>query len=113
MSIGVWLYDFPGETEYLADLKGGFERATGRRVELFTHRWSEYAYRTEQWMGDQIRYAPDMVVVHDYDLPTVVGRAASLEGRLSAGVRKAIPEALWAQARLEGVLLGVPWLVCQ
>lgn len=110
VSIGVWLYQFAGENDYLADLNGSYERATGRPVELFTHSWGEYPHRTEQWLGDQIRYAPDMLIIHDYHLPAAAGHAASLEGRFPSAFLADLHPALLAQGRLEGVQLAIPWM---
>jgi ABC-type glycerol-3-phosphate transport system substrate-binding protein len=111
ISLAVWLYGFAGESQYLADLAGSYKRTYGRPVELYTHEWSESRVKLEQWTGRLSRYAPDMVVVRDVDLPLVVGRAASLEQRFPTRFLARFYPGVLAQGRVEGVLLSLPWMV--
>lgn len=111
ISLAVWLYGFPGESQYLADLAGAYKRAHGRPVDLYTYDWSESHVKLEQWTGRLSDYAPDMVVVRDVDLPLVVSRAASLEQRFPTSFLAKLYPSLVAQGRVEGVLLSLPWMV--
>ncbi len=111
ISLAVWLYGFAGESQYLADLAGAYKRAHGRPVDLYTHDWSESRVKLEQWTGRLSRYAPDMVVVRDVDLPLVVGQAASLEQRFPTSFLAKFYPGVLAQGRIEGVLLSLPWMV--
>lgn len=111
ISLAVWLYGFPGESQYLADLAGAYRRGQGRPVDLYTHDWSESRAKLEQWTGRLSPYAPDMVVVRDVDLPLVVGHAVSLEQRFPTSFLAKLYPGVLAQGRVEGVLLSLPWMV--
>ncbi len=111
VSLAVWLYGFPGESQYLADLAGSYKRAFGRPVELFTHEWSESGVKLEQWTGRGAAYAPDMVVVRDIDLPLIVGQAVSLDQRFPSGFLDRFHPGALGQGRIEGILFSLPWMV--
>lgn len=110
ISLAVWRYHFPGEISFLSDLTAAYERTHGRKVEHFTHDWAAYVSQMEGWRGDLNEFAPDMVIIHDFDLPVVAANAASLEGRFSADFLSGLNPALVPQGRLEGILLAVPWM---
>jgi len=111
LSIHVWRYDFAGEGAFLADLQGAYQRQTGRTVELYQGEWRECSRKVEEWTGRGIRYAPDMIIVQDADLPLVLGHAASLEGRFPERFLDSFYPGVLAQGRVQGVLTGLPWMV--
>ncbi|MBM3476768.1 MAG: extracellular solute-binding protein [Armatimonadetes bacterium] len=110
ISLQVWRYHFQGEPAFLAELREGFRRVTGRKVELYDGEWSDCARRVNDWTGRSAEYAPDMLVVQDAQLPDVLGRAASLEGRFTPSFLASLYPGALAQGRVQGVLVALPWV---
>ena len=109
VSIQVFREHFDGEVGFLAELQGGYSRASGRKVELYQAEWRESERKIKDWTGDLNRYAPDMMVVQDAQLPQVLGHAASLEGRFPPAFLKELHAGALAQGRVQGVQVALPW----
>jgi ABC-type glycerol-3-phosphate transport system substrate-binding protein len=111
VSIQLFRYHFAGEGAFLAGLQAAYQREHGRPVELWEGEWPESPRKIQDWTGKLSRYAPDMMVVQDAQLPLVLGHAASLEARFPSGFLKALFPGALAQGRVQGVLTGLPWMV--
>ncbi|MBM3500424.1 MAG: extracellular solute-binding protein [Armatimonadetes bacterium] len=109
VSIQLWREHFAGEGAYLADLQGSYLRASGRKVELYEGEWRESERKIEDWTQRLERYAPDLMVVQDAQLPLVLGSAASLEGRFPPSFLQALWPGALAQGRVQGVQVALPW----
>jgi ABC-type glycerol-3-phosphate transport system substrate-binding protein len=110
ISLQVWRYRFQGEAGFLGGLRDGFQRATGRKLELYTGEWADCEPRVRDWTDRLTAYAPDMLVVQDAQLPSVLRHAASLEGRFPASFLKDLYPGALAQGRVQGVLVALPWI---
>lgn len=111
LSLHVWRYHYPNETALLAELEAGYERLSGRRLEVRQGEWEDAPRQIAEWMGRFNRYAPDMLVVQDSQLPLVLPKAVSLEARFRPDFLAQLYPGVLAQGRVQGVLTALPWAV--
>ncbi|MGQ9731164.1 MAG: ABC transporter substrate-binding protein [Candidatus Zipacnadales bacterium] len=112
ISLQVWRYHFPGETAFLNNLGTAYQQRTKRKIEIWQDEWRECARKVQRWVEDSAgHYAPDMVIIPEEQLPSVLGRAYSLEGQFPHVFLEALGPRLLGQCRIEGVLVALPWMI--
>lgn len=93
------------------DLLAGFADANpGLRVNLTYDRWPQAFPRLKYWTGSLRDYAPDMTVVRDVWLPQFAGNLVPLDDKVTQADLRGITPAVLDRCRVNGKLLGIPWL---
>lgn len=97
----------PGSNALLADFA---EVNPGVRINLAYERWSQAYSRLKYWTGSLRQYAPDLTVMRDVWLPEFSAGVVPLDDLLTARELTTIQPALLERCRVNGKLLGIPWL---
>lgn len=93
------------------DLLAGFSDANpGLKVNLTYDGWPQAYTRLKYWAGSLRNYAPDVTVVRDVWLPQFADSYMPLDDKLTRGELQGVTPAVLARGRVNGKLLGIPWM---
>lgn len=107
-------WDDPGTRglSLTADLLAGFhDRCPGVRVSYSHEDRANLRVRLRYWMGSHQQYAPDLTVLPDVYLSAHAGQLLPLDEALKPRDTDAFVPALLDRCRVNGKLVGVPWIV--